>query len=108
MVSVPIGTACALPYHTVRLTVKRTMQKSASADAAEVQVVEGLGPTWWKSGSRRSSVERREEILNAALSVLAERGYGGQACGRSPDALSVKGDPLRLVRKQAGPVRGAG
>ena len=30
-----------------------------------------------KSGSRRSSVERREEILNVALSVLAERGYRG-------------------------------
>jgi AcrR family transcriptional regulator len=29
------------------------------------------------SGSRRSSVERREEILNVALSVLAERGYRG-------------------------------
>jgi AcrR family transcriptional regulator len=28
-----------------------------------------------KSGSRRSSVERREEILEVALSVLAERGY---------------------------------
>ena len=30
-----------------------------------------------KSGSRRSSVERREEILQVALSVLAERGYRG-------------------------------
>ena len=30
-----------------------------------------------KFGSRRSSVERREEILNVALSVLAERGYRG-------------------------------
>ena len=30
-----------------------------------------------KSGSRRSSVKRREEILNVALSVLAERGYRG-------------------------------
>lgn len=30
-----------------------------------------------KSGSRRSSVERREEILNIALAVLAERGYRG-------------------------------
>ncbi len=29
------------------------------------------------SGSRRSSVERREEILEVALSVLAERGYRG-------------------------------
>jgi AcrR family transcriptional regulator len=29
------------------------------------------------SGSRRSSVERREEILKVALSVLAERGYRG-------------------------------
>jgi hypothetical protein len=27
-----------------------------------------------KSGKRRSSVERREEILEVALSVLAERG----------------------------------
>src|ERR671917_2547993 len=30
-----------------------------------------------KSGSRRSSAERREEILKVALSVLAERGYRG-------------------------------
>ena len=30
-----------------------------------------------KSGSRRSSVKRREEILNVAFSVLAERGYRG-------------------------------
>ena len=30
-----------------------------------------------KSGKRRSSVERREEILEVALSVLAERGYRG-------------------------------
>ena len=30
-----------------------------------------------KSVKRRSSVERREEILEVALSVLAERGYRG-------------------------------
>ena len=30
-----------------------------------------------KSGRRRSSLERREEILEVALSVLAERGYRG-------------------------------
>jgi AcrR family transcriptional regulator len=30
-----------------------------------------------KSGSRRSSLERREEILEVALSLLAERGYRG-------------------------------
>jgi AcrR family transcriptional regulator len=30
-----------------------------------------------KSGSRRSSIERREEILEVALCVLAERGYRG-------------------------------
>jgi AcrR family transcriptional regulator len=41
-----------------------------------VYVVEGLGPyVVEKSGSRRSSVERREEILNVAYTVLAERGY---------------------------------
>jgi AcrR family transcriptional regulator len=41
-------------------------------------VVEELGPhVVEKSGSRRSSVERREEILEVALSVLAERGYRG-------------------------------
>jgi AcrR family transcriptional regulator len=40
--------------------------------------MEELGPyAVEKSGSRRSSVERREEILNVALSVLAERGYRG-------------------------------
>ncbi len=41
-------------------------------------MVEELGPyVVEKSGSRRSSVERREEILKVALSVLAERGYRG-------------------------------
>ncbi len=40
--------------------------------------MEELGPyVVEKSGSRRSSVERREEILNITLSVLAERGYRG-------------------------------
>jgi AcrR family transcriptional regulator len=44
----------------------------------EVRVVEGLGAyKVARSGSRRSSVERREEILKIALSVLAERGYRG-------------------------------
>ncbi len=41
-------------------------------------MVEGLGSyVVEKSGSRRSSVERRQEILNVAFSVLAERGYQG-------------------------------
>jgi AcrR family transcriptional regulator len=41
-----------------------------------VHVVEELSPyVVEKSGSRRSSVGRREEILKVALSVLAERGY---------------------------------
>ena len=41
-------------------------------------MVEELGPyVVEKSGSRRSSVARREEILKVALSVLAERGYRG-------------------------------
>jgi AcrR family transcriptional regulator len=40
--------------------------------------VEELGPyVVEKSGDRRSSLERREEILKVALSVLAERGYRG-------------------------------
>ena len=40
--------------------------------------MEGLGAyAMEKSGSRRSSVERREEILKVALCVLAERGYRG-------------------------------
>ncbi len=40
--------------------------------------MEGSGPRVVEnSGSRRSSVERREEILLVALSVLAERGYRG-------------------------------
>ena len=44
----------------------------------EVHVVEELRSyAVEKSGSRRSSVERREEILKVALSVLAERGYRG-------------------------------
>ncbi len=41
-------------------------------------VKEGLGSqVVEKSGSRRSSVERREEIFEVALSVLGERGYRG-------------------------------
>jgi AcrR family transcriptional regulator len=41
-------------------------------------VVDELGPyVVERSGSRRSSVERREEILKVALSVLAERGFRG-------------------------------
>ncbi len=41
-------------------------------------MVEELGPyVVEKSGSRRSSLERREEILKVALSVLAERGFQG-------------------------------
>jgi AcrR family transcriptional regulator len=43
-----------------------------------VRTVEGLGTrAVEKSGSRRSSAERREEILEVALSVLAKRGYRG-------------------------------
>jgi hypothetical protein len=57
-------------------------------EAGEVYVEEVLGQyVVEKSGSRRSSVERREEILNVALSVLAERGYRGASMLRSPDAL---------------------
>ncbi len=41
-------------------------------------MMDGLGAyVVEKSGSRRSSSERREEILEVALSVLAERGYRG-------------------------------
>jgi AcrR family transcriptional regulator len=44
----------------------------------EVYVVEELGPYLVeRSGKRRSSAERREEILEVALSLLAERGYRG-------------------------------
>jgi AcrR family transcriptional regulator len=43
----------------------------------EALVVEGSDPLVENSGSRRSSAVRREEILLVALSVLAERGYGG-------------------------------
>jgi AcrR family transcriptional regulator len=61
----------------VRLAVKRIMRKILR-EAVEVYVVEELGPyVVEKSGSRRSNVERREEILKVALAVLAERGYRG-------------------------------
>src|ERR671913_2439628 len=54
------------------------MRKGVVRSSEEVYVVEGLGPyVVEKSGSRRSNVERREEILGVALSVLAERGYRG-------------------------------
>jgi AcrR family transcriptional regulator len=52
--------------------------RSILQEAAEVRVMEELGAyKVEKSGKRRSSVERREEILEVALSVLAERGYRG-------------------------------
>jgi AcrR family transcriptional regulator len=52
--------------------------RKVSRQAAEVYFVEELGPyVVEKSGDRRSSLERREEILMVALSVLAERGYRG-------------------------------
>jgi AcrR family transcriptional regulator len=52
--------------------------RKVSRQAAEVYFVEELGPyVVEKSGDRRSSLERREEILKVALSVLAERGYRG-------------------------------
>jgi AcrR family transcriptional regulator len=52
--------------------------RSILREAAEVRVMEELGAyKVEKSGKRRSSVERREEILEVALSVLAERGYRG-------------------------------
>jgi AcrR family transcriptional regulator len=52
--------------------------RSILREAAEVRVMEELGSyKVEKSGKRRSSVERREEILEVALSVLAERGYRG-------------------------------
>jgi AcrR family transcriptional regulator len=57
--------------------VKR-VQRKFWPGASEVRVMEELGPyVVENSGSRRSSVERREEILKVALSVLAERGYRG-------------------------------
>jgi AcrR family transcriptional regulator len=69
------GLLLTVPCGTV--TVKRKPRKFPH-EAAEVQVVEELsGYVVEKSGSRRASVERREEILNIALSVLAERGYRG-------------------------------
>jgi AcrR family transcriptional regulator len=59
------------------VTVKRK-PKDFLREVAEVLVLEELGGyVVERSGSRRSSVERREEILKVALSVLAERGYRG-------------------------------
>src|ERR671921_2094076 len=52
--------------------------RSILQEVAEVRVMEELGAyKVEKSVKRRSSVERREEILEVALSVLAERGYRG-------------------------------
>src|SRR5918998_6900769 len=79
--TVPIGTACALPYHAVRLAVKRMGEKTGKGPGRTgggFKVMERLGAhTVEKSGSRRSSAERREQILGVALCVLAERGYRG-------------------------------
>jgi AcrR family transcriptional regulator len=64
-------------YRTLKYGYVSRQQKNLR-EAAEVLVMEELGPyVVEKSGSRRSSVERREENLNVALSVLAERGYRG-------------------------------
>jgi AcrR family transcriptional regulator len=58
------------------LIVKRL--EEVVCEAVEVRVVDELGPyVVEKSGSRRSSVQRRDEILKVALLVLAERGYRG-------------------------------
>src|SRR5918994_2177566 len=64
------GLSITVPFGTV--AVKRKTEKHAPI--AEVFVLEELGGYMVeKAGSRRSSVERREEILRVALSVLAER-----------------------------------
>jgi AcrR family transcriptional regulator len=69
------GLLITVPCSTV--TVKSKSRKILH-EAAGVSVMEDLGKyVVEKSGSRRASVERREEILNVALSVLAERGYRG-------------------------------
>jgi AcrR family transcriptional regulator len=69
-----------------------------------------------KSGSRRSSVERREEILEVALSVLAERGYRGASMREIAERAQASKETLyawfgskrglfeELVRWQAGRV----
>jgi hypothetical protein len=68
------GLSITVPFGTV--AVKRKTEKHAPI--AEAFVLEELGGYMVeKAGSRRSSVERREEILRVALSVLAERGYRG-------------------------------
>ena len=52
--------------------------RSILQEVAEVRVMEELGAYKVEQFvKRRSSVERREEILEVALSVLAERGYRG-------------------------------
>ena len=53
-----------------------------------------------KSGSRRSSLERREEILEVALSLLAKRGYRGAS-------MREIADDLKLPRKRSTPGSGA-
>src|SRR5918998_2835818 len=72
------------PYPSVRLAHNRTIGYAFVSRAGtkkpggmmEVSVVEGSNSfVVENSGSRRSSAERREEILVVALSVLAERGY---------------------------------
>jgi AcrR family transcriptional regulator len=70
------GLRVTVPHGTV--SRQENKEKEALREAGEVYVVEELGQyVVEKSGSRRSSVERWEEILNVALSVLAERGYRG-------------------------------
>ncbi len=88
-----------------------------SREAVEAQAVDELGAyAVERSGSRRSSVERREEILEVALSVLAERGYRGASMREIAERAQASKETLyawfgnkrglfeELVRWQAGRV----
>ena len=95
----------------------QSRERRESVRAVEVHVVEGLGAhEVERSGSRRSSAKRREEILKVALSVLAERGYRGASMREIAERAQASKETLyawfgnkrglfeELVRWQAGRV----
>ena len=69
------GLRSTVPCGTV---IRQESRGKILREGAEVDAVEEVGAyVVERSGSRRSSVERREEILEVTLSVLSERGYRG-------------------------------
>ena len=67
-----------IAWFSESLNLSENRRRSSFGDVVGVLGMKGSNSyVIENSGSRRSSAERREEILVVALSVLAEHGYGG-------------------------------